>query len=152
MIRKIDQIVIKSMEDIKKYNVTFKGYRLEENASGLPEYSGIYMAYRCVYSAEKNEVSLKELIYIGQAENLQKRILSHKSAEDLHNDCLENEVICYAYASVSLNDLDVVENALIFAQQPRLNQKLKDGFNYGASSFEIEGECALLKHKFFSIN
>lgn len=140
-----------SVEETKKYNVTFKGYRLEENASGLPEYSGIYMAYRCVFSSETNKVTLKELVYIGQAENVKARISSHKCSEDLHDGCLEGEVICYAYASVSLNDLDVVENALIFAQQPRLNQRLKDSFNYGASSFEIEGVCALLKYKNFSI-
>ena len=139
------------MADTNKYNITFKGYRLEENASSLPEYSGIYMAYRCVFNSMANKVTLKELVYIGQAENLQKRISSHKSAEDLHDGCLEGEVICYAYASVSLNDLGVVENALVFAQQPRLNQRLKDSFNYGASSFEIEGDCALLKYNNFSI-
>ena len=101
------------MAIIKNYNVMFKGYRLEDNASGLPEYSGIYMAYRCVYSSITDKVTLKELVYIGQAENLKNRISSHKSDEDLHDGCLSGEVICYAYASVSLNDLDVVENALV---------------------------------------
>lgn len=139
------------MADIKKYNITFKGYRLEENASSLPEYSGVYMAYRCDYNKITNKVTLKEIVYIGQAENLRTRILSHNNTKDLHVGCAEGELICYAYASVSLNDLDVVENALIFAQQPRLNQKLKESFNHNASSFEIEGACILLNRTIFSI-
>lgn len=139
------------MAEIKNYNVTFKGYRLETNVNTLPEYSGVYLAYRCVYNKETDNVSLKELVYIGQAENLRKRIQSHVSSNDLYDGCEEGEGICYAYASVSLTDLDIVENALIFAQQPRLNMLLKDKFNHESASFTIEGTCSLLKHTNFRI-
>jgi len=140
------------MAELKTYNITFKGYRLEDNVSGIPEYSGIYMAYKCIYSPDTDKVSLSELVYIGQAENLRTRLMNHKNQNDLHVGCRGNETICYAYASVSLNDLDIVENALIFAQKPRLNENLKDNYNYESASFEIEGTCALLDHTNFKIS
>lgn len=140
------------MAEMNTYNVTFKGYRLEDNAEGLPEYSGIYIAYRCMYNEETNKVSLTELIYIGQAENLNRRILSHKSSGDLNRYCLGNETICYSYASVSLNDLDIIENALIFAQQPRLNTQLKTEYNHEAAYFVVEGACDLLEYTNFKIS
>lgn len=140
------------MAEIKTYNVTFKGYRLEKDAEGLPEYSGIYIAYRCIYDSDTNKVTLNELIYIGQSENLKNRIASHKNSEDLSKCCLENETICYSYASVSLNDLDIVENALVFAQKPRINTQLKNNYNFEAASFVVEGACDLLEHTNFKIS
>ena len=145
-------LIINDMADIKTYNVTFKGYRLENDADGLPEYSGIYIAYRCKYNKDTNKVSLTELVYIGQAENLKKRILSHKSSGDLNSSCLDEETICYSYASVSLNDLNIVGNALIFAQEPSLNTQQKTEYNHEAASFVIEGACGLLKYTNFKIS
>lgn len=140
------------MTEIKTHNVTFKGYRLENDADGIPEFSGIYLAYRCIYNKETDKVSLVELVYIGQAENLKMRIAVHKSSGDLNKSCLEGETICYSYASVSLNDLDIVENALIFAQKPRLNTKLKENFVHDPAAFVIEGACRLLTYTNFKIS
>ena len=55
---------------MKKYNVLFNGYRRDVNKAGLPTYSGIYFVYRCTFNEEKQTVSLKELLYIGQAKNI----------------------------------------------------------------------------------
>lgn len=140
------------MGNKKTYNVTFKGYRLEEDSNNLPEYSGIYLAYRCVFNKETNKVSLSELVYIGKAENLKRRIMEHKQQADISSECAECETICYAYASVSLNELDIVENALIFAQKPRLNKTLKDHFNFNPASFVVEGTCSLLTYTNFTIS
>lgn len=140
------------MSEKRTYNITFKGYKLEENASSMPKYSGIYIAYICKYKVETNKVLLKEIVYIGQAENLNKRITEHKKLGDLQKECIYDETICYAYASVSLNDLDVVENALVFAQKPRLNKQLKNDFKHKRASFIIEGSCSLLNYTNFTIS
>ena len=95
------------MAEVKTYNVTFKGYRMESDAEGLPEYSGIYIAYRCVYNKVANKVSLKELIYIGQAENIRRRILSHRNTGDLNRSCCENETTC-----LRANLLTLVQRAM----------------------------------------
>lgn len=136
---------------MKKYNVTFMGYRRDVNAKTLPSSSGIYMVYRCVYNEDKNTVDLKELFYIGQAFDLNHEINYHARREEFLAQAKEGEQICYAYARVDKADLDIVENALIFAQKPRLNTNLRNNFNHEASQFQIEGKCALLQHTNYSI-
>ena len=59
------------------YNVTFKGYRRDCNASTLPDYSGIYMIYRCKYNPDNDTVTLLELFYIGQSKNLNNEVNYH---------------------------------------------------------------------------
>lgn len=140
------------MAEIKTYNITFKGYRLQDDVDNLPEYSGIYIAYRCKYNEDTDKVTLIELVYIGQAENMKLRLMSHKNSKDISQYCGKDETICYSYASVSLYDLDIVENALVFAQKPRLNVKLKDNFTHNAASFVIEGACALLEYTNYKIS
>jgi excinuclease UvrABC nuclease subunit len=134
-----------------KYNVTFKGYRRDVYKGGLPSYGGVYMVYCCKYNEEQQTVTLKKLIYIGKAINIHDRINNHDRYEDFKRQLGTGEQLCYSYSSVSPNDMDVVENALIYMQKPILNDNLKDSFNYGDSDFNIEGACALLKMKNFSI-
>ena len=136
---------------MKKYNVTFMGYRRDVNAKTLPSSSGIYMVYRCVYNEDKNTVDLLELFYIGQAFDLNHEINYHARREEFLAQAKEGEQICYAYARVDKADLDIVENALIFAQKPRLNTNLRNNYNHEAAQFQIEGKCALLQHTNYSI-
>ena len=65
-----------------EYNVTFNGYRLDRDKSGLPTYGGIYLVYCCIYSAETNRVTLNRLIYIGQSVNICDRVNNHDRYED----------------------------------------------------------------------
>ena len=136
---------------MNKYNISFMGYRRDENAKTLPSSSGIYMIYRCVFNEKENTVSLKELFYIGQAFDLNREINYHARREEFLSQAKEGEQICYAYARVDKNDLDIVENALIFAQKPRLNNNLKNNYNHEPAQFQIEGKCALLKYTNYSI-
>ena len=136
---------------MKKYNVTFMGYRRDVNAGTLPSSSGVYMVYRCKYNEESKTVDLKELFYIGQAFDLNHEINYHARHEEFLAQAEEGEQICYAYARVDKADLDIVENALIFAQKPRLNQKLKNSYNHEAAELQIEGKCALLHYTDYSI-
>ncbi len=136
---------------MEKYNVTFKGYRRDVNKGGLPSYGGVYMVYCCKYNEKQQTVTLNKLIYIGKAINIHDRINNHDRYDDFKQQLGEDEQLCYSYSSVSPNDMDVVENGLIYMQKPELNDNLKDSFNYGDSEFNIEGACALLKMNDFSI-
>lgn len=136
---------------MKKYNVTFLGYRRDANAGTLPSSSGIYMVYRCVYNEEKQAVDLKELFYIGQAFDLNEEINFHARHNEFLSQAKEGEQICYAYARVDKADLDIIENALIYAQKPRLNKNLTDSYNHESAEFQIEGKCKLLKFTNFTI-
>ena len=137
---------------METYNIIFKGYRRERKIETLPERSGIYLAYRCIYNPTMFTVDLKELIYIGQATNLRKRLSQHKDSKDFDRYLNQGEELCYAYAFVDKSNLDIVQNALIFAQKPKANTSLKYKFNHEAANFKIEGDCALLKYTEFEIS
>ena len=139
-------------ELLKAYSLYFNGYWREINKSGVPSKSGIYLVYRCVYNDKSNTVGLKEIIYIGQAKNVHDRIANHDRLEDFNAQLQRNEELCYAVAEVPSSDLDVVENALIFAQKPILNESLKDSFNYGAVTVKVDGRCACMRYTDFKIS
>lgn len=136
---------------MEQYNINFKGYRRDCNKSTLPHNSGIYMVYRCLYNKQSNTVQLNEIIYIGQAQDLNQRLNNHEKYSEFKAKCGLDEELCYAYADVSLDDLDIIENALIFAQKPPLNSDLVDSFNHKSASFLVEGRCALLTYTDFTI-
>lgn len=135
---------------MKKYNINFNGYWIEKKTSGIPTTSGIYLVYRCVYA--EGSVKLKEILYIGQSQNLHDRINNHDKKDLFKQECKEGETVCYSIAEMSSGDLDIVENALIFAQKPRLNNDCKDHFKFDVPvSFIVEGRCKLLKFQNFKI-
>lgn len=136
---------------MKQYDVFFNGYRRDEFCNGLPEYSGIYMIYRCNYNEKSQTVKLIELFYIGQSKNINQEVCHHARRDEFLSQAKKNETICYSYAHVNDKDLDIVENALIFMQKPRLNENLKENYNHEDARFLIEGKNGLLRYTDFSI-
>lgn len=136
---------------MKKYNLIFKGYWRDCNQENVLEVSGVYLVYRCVYNADSKTVRLVELMYIGQADNVRMRIANHDKYDLFLSECEANETLCYSVAEVAKSDLNIVENALIYAQKPRLNGTNKDNYNYDAAEFHLEGRCKLMKHLNFKI-
>ena len=75
---------------------------------------------------------------------------------DQHFQCKDfsynqGEEICYAVVALQESDLNIVENALVFAQKPPQNEQLKDTYSYSQAQFDIGGTCSLLKYKQFTI-
>lgn len=136
---------------MNRYNVLFCGYRRDENRQGLPQYGGIYVVYRCTYNDEKRTVRLLEMLYIGKATNIKQSICNHDKRGIFESQLRRGEEICYSYAEVPSVDVDIVENALIFAQKPKLNEDLVDVYKYIPAEFVLEGQCALFKYKKFTI-
>ena len=137
---------------IRAYSLKFNGYWREDNKNGVPSKTGIYLVYRCVYDKTSNTVGLKDIIYIGQAENAHDCIANHDRLDDFKKQLQQGEELCYSFAEVLPSDLDIVENALIFAQKPILNDKLKYTFNYGAVTVKVDGHCACMKYTDFKIS
>lgn len=136
---------------MNEYSLNFRGYWIDAHTSGIPKVSGVYLVYRCTYDAEG--VTLKELLYIGQSADLNECVNNYEQKETFLRECRDGETICYSVAEVSQADLDVVENALIFAQKPRLNTRLKDSFEHDIPvSLNLEGRCKLMNYVNFTIN
>lgn len=135
---------------MKQYTLQFDGYWREVNKGGAPDCSGVYLIYTCKYNKTSDKVSLSDIIYIGQSKNMKSRIASH-SEEEFKEYIKQGETLCYACAPVDEKDLDLVENALIYAQKPVGNDRLKDSYSYEDVNFTIEGKCSLLKYTSFNI-
>ena len=136
----------------KSYGAVFRGYRMDANKDTLPEYAGLFIAYRCILDQQSKKVELKEILYIGKAVNVRQTVreLRHKFMAELK----EGEDLCYSYAEIPEENIDIIENALLFAQKPRLNEdeKLTREYLYPKpANFLVEGSCALLKHVNFTI-
>lgn len=141
-----------AIETIKSYSLDFQGYWREVNKNGIPSKSGVYLVYRCIYNTASNTVGLKDIIYIGKAENAHDRIANHDRLEDFKTQLQDGEELCYSFAEVPVTDLDIVENALIYAQKPVLNDSLKNSFSHGAVAIKVDGRCACMKYTDFKIS
>lgn len=137
---------------MKTYNIQFEGYWLERNKKDVPAKSGVYFVYRGKYNQEKNSVDLYDIIYIGQSVNMRERILNHDHIEAFENALNYGETLCYSCAAVDESDLDLVENALIIAQKPRLNEVKQSNLDYSEKRFQVSGRCSLLKYNDFTIS
>lgn len=137
---------------MRTYNIQFEGYWLERDKKDVPAKSGVYMVYRGKYNQEKNSVDLYEIIYIGQSVNMRERIVNHDHIEAFETALNYGETLCYSCATVDENDLDLVENALIIAQKPRLNEMKQSDLDYSEKRFQVSGRCSLLKYNDFTIS
>ena len=135
---------------MKTIELNFEGYWISKEV--LPEYSGVYCVYRAVPKLDSNgkrTVSLKELIYIGKAEDetIRERHQNHERQKDFEKELREGEVLRYATAEVT-TDIDRIENGLVFKHQPRLNSDLRDHFNHPDTHFIIIGDADCLTKDF----
>lgn len=135
---------------MKDYILNFDGYWRECNKNGLPTYPGIYLVYRSRYNPQNDTVSLVEIIYIGKTDNIHDRLIKHEKYDLFVSQLRENEELCYSCAEV-VEDIDLVENALIFAQKPVLNDLGKDRYNYARAHFMLNGSCTRMKYTNFNV-
>lgn len=130
--------------------LNFRGYWRDVNRTGIPNIEGVYLVYRCIYNIDNDTVTLKELVYIGQSKDVNQRIAEHSSKGDFTYVLKTGETLCYSIAEVD-SKLDLVENALVFMQKPRCNDRLKDSYTFGNASFDLGGRCSLVKYNSFTI-
>lgn len=136
---------------MNEYKLNFEGYWRECNKGGLPSYTGVYVVYRAVYNEVTNRVVLNDIIYIGQADNIHDRHQHHEKYDAFCKSLKAGEELCYSCAKVDGRSLDVVENALIFAQKPEINTSGKESFLHQPSHLMLDGQCACMKYTDFNI-
>ena len=129
---------------MKDFTIQFEGYWRDCNKGGLPVYEGVYCVYRSRYNPASNSVSLIEIIYIGQAENIHGRHLNHEKYSQFQSLLQSGEELCFTCAPVT-EDVDWVENALIYLQKPALNEQGKNDYSYSEAHFSIGGANACFR-------
>ena len=135
---------------MKDYILNFDGYWRECNKNGLPTYPGIYLVYRSRYNPQNDTVSLVEIIYIGKTDNIHDRLIKHEKYDLFVSQLREHEELCYSCVEV-VEDIELVENALIFVQKPVLNDQGRDSYNYSRAHFVLDGSCTCMKYTNFNI-
>lgn len=139
------------MKILPSYKKEYKGYILDRDVDTLPRESGVYMIYRCIFDPETNKVDLKELFYIGKASDLFQEVKYHKRRDEFLAQAKKGEELCYAFALVSKLQYDIIENSLIFMQEPRLNKNLIDSYDHQDAAFHFSGACGLLRYTDYKI-
>ena len=124
------------------FNIEFSGYYIDVDV--IPHKSGLYCVYRCVHNLQSKTVDIKELLYIGQAENLFNRMKNHEKIPSWKSELLIGEKLCYSYASVNIENLNRSESALIYINKPKCNIQGKDAFLYLDTRVILTGATALL--------
>lgn len=130
---------------MKTFNLHFDGSWSDSIREELPEYSGVYLVYRGTLN--HGSFLCREIIYIGQAENIRLRHTKHEKRDLFLAELRPSEVIFYSCAPVAKADLDRVENALVFEMHPKLNDKLTETFPYPETTIESDGQCSMLHKK-----
>ena len=131
---------------MKTFNLHFDGSWSDRIREELPEYSGVYLVYRGIL--DHGSFLCREILYIGQAENIRLRHTKHEKRDSFLAELRPNEVLFYSCAPVAKSDLDRVENALVFKMHPKLNEKLTETYPYGTTMVVSDGQCSLLKKQF----
>jgi len=131
----------------KTFNQKFNGYLRESKISLLPAKSGVYGVYSCIYTGRNNKVNLKELLYIGKADDLNGRIKNHEDWDDWDNELQKWEQICFCYTLVEDTDNERVEAALINSNQPKLNKEYIDSFPFDETIVNCFGNHEYINKK-----
>jgi excinuclease UvrABC nuclease subunit len=129
----------------KTFNQEFKGYRLESGLNSLTKDSGVYGVYRCKYDKDENTVSLKQLIYIGKADDLNDRLNNHEKKDDWKGYLKTGEVLCFNYTLVDTYYNERVEAALINSNQPPENIEYKNSFPFDKTTVNCSGKHEFIK-------
>lgn len=135
--------IIHNKGAIKRYDLNFAGYYLD--AKSMIETSGVYCVYRCCYVESSDTVTLKELLYIGQAKNIRARHAQHEKLNEWKSRLQQGEQLCYTCAAVAEEDLKRSEAALINLNKPICNQTSKDVFDYGDTYISVAGCVKFLR-------
>lgn len=138
------------------------GFYLDRDKETMPEVAGIYVVYKCDYDSYTDTVEVKEILYIGESQNIRERLNStpdHPSNHELYDDFV-NEAggaghICYGLipmSDYSEGDRKWIQEAMVFQQKPPINKRQeKDHYTHPAIELTMEGFPNSWKSTHFSL-
>ncbi len=132
----------------KTISIEFDGYWRDENKGGIPAKSGVYCVYECTHNVTKKTVTLKTLIYIGEAENVRSRIANHEKRSDWLKHVRQGNELAFSFGGVSGPDRERGEAAMIFKHKPPENTEYVNSFPFDKTTMSLSGKTDLLTTKF----
>lgn len=122
------------------------GFYLDRDKATLPRIAGIYIVYRCNYDSFWDVVDVKEVLYIGESQNLYERHndthdfpKKHEYYKDFVDKAGGDDHICYAVIPMeeySDDERKWIKDAMIFSQNPDINIA-EEKIQYSHSSIDL---------------
>ncbi len=125
----------------KTISLKFGGYWRDKNSGGIPNDPGIYLVYACTFDRQADTVSLRELMYVGEAAKVCGRIQGHERRPDWKKRLRSGEQLCFAFAPITNPDRERGEAALIHYHKPPVNTEYTDSFPFDDTTVISAGRC-----------
>lgn len=133
---------------MKTITLNFRGYWIEATKGSIPKKSGVYCVYAGTYNHAKGNVSLRELIYVGESEDVRTRLENHERQEDWEKLLRAGETLCYSMAEMVSDDRVRAEAAVIHRHKPPCNREYVSRFPFATTTIKTSGWNYLLKTEF----
>ena len=130
------------------FNVDIQGYWRDQNKSGIPSHSGVYFVYVASYNQQTDKLTLNRLIYIGESDNVNKRIQNHEKYDEWKRYLSSGTELCFSTGQVDGDNRFRVEAAYIFKHKPPVNTEYVDSFPFDQTTVVSTGRTALLNTNF----
>ncbi len=132
----------------KTFELNVFGYWRDKNIICLPKLSGVYFVYETTYNRDNDVLLFKRLLYIGEAENVNERILKHEKYSDWLKYIRYGNELCYSMVQVENTFRKRVEAAYIYEHKPPANEEYKSNFPFNNTHIKSSGETELLNTDF----
>ncbi len=135
----------------QSYSLDFDGYWLETNWGSLPAKSGIYCIYAGTHNPEKNTVSLRRVLYIGESGNVRNRVPENPRTrrDKWARELRAGEVLCASCAEISpAAARERAEAAMIFHHKPPCNVEYTENFPFDKTTIHTSGKNIHLSASF----
>ena len=132
--------------------MVFEGFWREPNKAWITPCAGIYCVYACTYLSDVQKVYLERLLYIGQSENVNDRIVAHEQWPLWKAYLQPSQELCYSVAEVQQSAIrDICEAALVYETKPPCNDVLKDHYTKEEAKLSLSGAIGLLPPSVFAL-
>ncbi|MGB2695677.1 MAG: GIY-YIG nuclease family protein [Dehalococcoidia bacterium] len=131
----------------KNINLAFEGYWRDINSGSVPAESGVYLVYRGTHNPDKT-VTLHQLIYVGESDDVRKRIQAHEKRPTWKSYLKAGQELCFAFAPIAKPDRQRAEAALIFNHKPPVNDEYKTSFPFDETTVRSTGCCKFIEAVF----
>ena len=133
----------------KSYSLDYNGYWRAPKISGLPAKSGIYSVYACVHNVTAQTVTIRRLLYIGEAQNIRDRVNTHERWHDWVRELKADEELCFNAALINpAADRERAEAAMIHHHKPPCNVAYVNAFPFDTTTVSTSGENEMLDRYF----
>ena len=130
------------------FELNIMGYWRDKNNICLPKLPGVYFVYETTYNRDNDALLFKRLLYIGEAEDVNDRILKHEKYSDWLKYIRYGNELCYAMVQIENDYRERIEAAYIYEHKPTANKEYTDKFPFNKIRIKSTGDTELLNADF----